>query len=82
MGHRLSIHKEGQWLGNEEKRVSESIERPRAVLEDHQPGALETTTEKGIEVIAMEQLLKEMENNDSVRCWSSMAKHSHSHQKR
>ena len=48
--------KRGQWLANEEKRVS------RTGLEDHQPRARETTTEKGINATTVEQLLNEMEN--------------------
>ena len=54
--------KRGQWLGNEEKRVSEPISRPRAGLEDHQPRIHETTTEKGIETSIVEQILKGMED--------------------
>jgi hypothetical protein len=54
--------KRGQWLANEEKRVSEPIPKPRSVLEDHQPWAWETTTKKGIDATMVEQLLKEMEN--------------------
>ena len=44
----------GQWLANEEKRVSEPIPRPRSGSEDHQPKARETTTEKGIDATMME----------------------------
>ena len=35
---------------------------PRFVVEDYQLRARETTTEKGIKVTTVEQLLKEMEN--------------------
>ena len=41
--------KRGQWLANEEKRVSEPISKPRTRLEDHQPKARKTSTEKGID---------------------------------
>ena len=54
--------KRGQWLANEEKRVSEPIPKPRTGLEDHQPRAREITTEKGVDASTVEQLLKEMEN--------------------
>ena len=54
--------KRGQWLANEEKRVSEPIPKPRSGSEDHQPWAREATTEKGIDATTVEQLLKEMEN--------------------
>ena len=54
--------KRGKWLGNEEKRVSELVPRPRSGLEDHQPWARETTTEKVIDATTVEQLLREMEN--------------------
>ena len=54
--------KRGQWLASEEKRVSEPIPKPRTGLEDHQPRARETSTEKGIDAFTVEQLLKEMEN--------------------
>ena len=52
----------GQWLGKEEKRFSESIPKPRAGLEDHRPRARETMSKKGIDVTAVEQMLKDMEN--------------------
>ena len=54
--------KRGQWLGNEEKRVSEPILKPRSGLEDHQPWARKTMNEKGIDAATVEELLKEMEN--------------------
>ena len=54
--------KRGQWLSNEEKRVSEPILKPRSGLEEHEPRARETMTEKGIDAATVEQLLKEMEN--------------------
>ena len=53
--------KRGQWLANEEKRISEPIPKPRSGLEDHQPWARETTG-KGIDATTVEQLLKDMEN--------------------
>ena len=46
--------KRGQWLASEEKRVSETIPKPRARLEDHQPRARETSTEKGIDASTVE----------------------------
>ena len=54
--------KRGQWLSDEEKRTTELTLRPRFVAEDHRPLAWETTTEEGIDVTVLEQLLKEMEN--------------------
>ena len=50
--------KRGQWLSDEEKRTTELTLRPRFVAEDHQPRPRDTTTEKGIEVTAVEQILK------------------------
>ena len=50
--------KRGQWLSDEEKRTMEMTLRPRFVAEDHQPRPRDTTTEKGIEVTAVEQILK------------------------
>ena len=58
----ISYSSGGQWLGNEEKRVLELIQRPRSRSEDHQPWGWETITEKEIDATMVEQLLKEMEN--------------------
>ena len=46
--------KRGQCLANEENRVLEPIPKPRTRLEDHQPRARETTTEKGIDASTVE----------------------------
>ena len=54
--------KRGQWLANEEKRVSEPIPKPRAGSEEQQPRTREITAELGIDASTVEQLRKEMEN--------------------
>jgi hypothetical protein len=54
--------KRGRWLANEGRRIPEPTSKPRAGSEDQQSQARETTAERRIEVSAMEQLLKDMEN--------------------
>ena len=46
--------KRGQCLATEERRVSQPIPKPRSGLEDRQPQARETTTEKGINATTVE----------------------------
>ena len=55
-GYRRAIHKKGAMSCQRRK------EGFGTGLEDHQPRARETTTEKGIDASTVEQLLKEMEN--------------------